>query len=197
MTAPADNPFTLFEQWFADASGHPGIEEANAVCLATATPDGRPSSRMVLMKGWDRRGFLLFTNMESRKGKELAANPHAALCFYWEALARQVRVEGVVTPASTEESDAYFHSRPLKSRIGAWASKQSQPLESKTALMADVAIQAARFVTQDVPRPPFWSGFRLVPERIEFWQKGEFRIHDRHCYTRTGEDTWRHELLYP
>jgi len=196
MNAPAD-PFALFEQWYAEAQAQAGIAEANAVCLATSTKDGLPSARMVLMKGWDESGFLLFTNMDSRKGKELAENPHAALCFYWEELSKQVRVEGSVVPASTEESDAYFHSRPLKSRIGAWASRQSRPLESKAALIAEVAKQTARFATREVTRPPFWAGFRLVPERMEFWQKGEFRIHDRHCYTRRPEGGWEHTLLYP
>lgn len=196
MNAPAD-PFALFEQWYAEAQAQAGIAEANAVCLATSTKDGLPSARMVLMKGWDESGFLLFTNMDSRKGKELAENPHAALCFYWEELSKQVRVEGSVVPASTEESDAYFHSRPLKSRIGAWASRQSRPLESKAALIAEVAKQTARFATREVTRPPFWAGFRLVPERMEFWQKGEFRIHDRHCYTRNPEGGWKHTLLYP
>ncbi len=193
---PAD-PFHFFAQWYEDAKQHPAIEEANAVNLATATADGKPSSRMVLMKGWDARGYLLFTNLESRKGKELAQNPYAALCFYWEPLARQVRVEGRIEPASDEESDAYFNSRPLKSRIGAWASQQSRVLESKAALIAEVAKHTARFATQDVTRPPFWAGFRLVPERFEFWQKGEFRIHDRHCYTRLPGGEWKHTLLYP
>lgn len=196
MSAPTD-PFALFGQWYGQAEAHQGIAEANAVCLATATADGFPSARMVLMKGWDERGFLLFTNMESRKGRELTENPRAALCFYWEELSKQVRVEGRVEPASAEESDAYFNSRPLKSRIGAWASKQSQPLESKATLIAEVAKQTARFATQDVVRPPFWAGFRLVPQRMEFWQKGEFRIHDRHSFTRQADGGWEHTLLYP
>lgn len=196
MSAPAD-PFALFGQWYREAEAHDGIAEANAVCLATASKDSLPSARMVLMKGWDARGFLLFTNTESRKGRELAENPHAALCFYWEELAKQVRIEGPIEPAGAEESDAYFNSRPLKSRIGAWASKQSQPLESKAALIAEVAKQTVRFATQEVVRPPFWAGFRLMPQRMEFWQKGEFRIHDRHCYTRQGDGRWEHRLLYP
>lgn len=196
MSAPTD-PFALFAQWYAEAEAHEGIAEANAMCLATATADGFPSARMVLMKGWDERGFSFYTNLESRKGRELAGNPHAALCFYWEELAKQVRVEGVVESASAEESDAYFHSRPLKSRIGAWASKQSQPLESKAALIAEVAKQTARFATQDIARPPFWAGFRLVPQHMEFWQKGEFRIHDRHCFMRQADGAWEHTLLYP
>lgn len=196
MNAPTDNPFEFFAAWFAEAGAHKAIAEANAVCLATATPEGQPSARMVLMKDWDERGFVFFTNLESRKGGELAANPQVAMCFYWEPLSKQVRIEGRVEPVSAAEADAYFNSRPLKSRIGAWASKQSRPMESKNALLAEVAKQAARFVTEDVPRPPFWSGFRLVPERMEFWQKGEFRIHDRHCFTREGE-AWQHVLLYP
>lgn len=190
------NPFDLFGIWFAEANAHPAIEEANAMCLATATLHGLPSARMVLMKDWDARGFVFFTNLESRKGQEIASNPNAALCFYWEPLSKQVRIEGRLVPVSTEEADAYFHSRPLKSRIGAWASKQSRPMEGRAALMAEVAKHAAKFVTDDVPRPPFWSGFRLNPERMEFWQKGEFRIHDRHCFTRE-EESWAHQLLYP
>ncbi len=194
MSSVASDPFALFGQWYTEAEGV--MEEANAVCLATATPDGRPSARMVLLKDWDAQGFVFYTNTESRKGLELATNPFAALCFYWEPLSKQVRIEGAVVPASAEESDRYFHSRPLKSRIGAWASRQSRPLTGKSELLAEVAKQTARFVTEDVPRPPFWSGFRLIPERMEFWQKGEFRIHDRHLFTR--EDTgWRHGLLYP
>lgn len=196
MSASAQNPFDLFGAWFEEASAHPAIAEANAMCLATATPEGLPSARMVLMKEWDARGFVFFTNLESRKGQEIATNPHAALCFYWESLSKQVRIEGALAPVSVEEADAYFRSRPLKSRIGAWASKQSRPLENRAALLADVAKHAARFVAEDIPRPPFWSGFRLIPERMEFWQKGEFRIHDRHCFTREGEG-WRHALLYP
>lgn len=197
MNAVSTDPFTFFGEWYAEAEKHKNIAEANAVCLATATPDGLPSARMVLMKGWDENGFMFYTNLESRKGQELTANPHAALCFYWEPLSRQVRVEGTVEPASKEESDSYFDSRPLKSRIGAWASKQSRPLESKNALIEEVAKQTLRFATEKVTRPPFWSGFRLVPTRMEFWQKGEFRIHDRHAYTRQPEGTWVHELLYP
>ncbi len=192
----AQSPFDLFSIWFAEATAHTAIEEANAMCLATATPEGIPSARMVLMKEWDTQGFVFFTNLESRKGQEITANPRAALCFYWEPLSKQVRIEGTLTPVSTEEADAYFHSRPLKSRIGAWASKQSQPLESKQILIAEVAKHAARFTAGNIPRPPFWSGFRLIPERMEFWQKGEFRIHDRHSFTREGEN-WRHALLYP
>lgn len=196
MTDPAPHPFAFFGAWFDEAAAHPAIAEANAVCLATATPDGRPSARMVLIKDWDERGFVFFTNLESRKGGELAVNPRAALCFYWEPLHKQVRVEGQAEPVGDEEADAYFNSRPLKSRIGAWASRQSRPMESKNALLAEVAKFALRFTTEDIPRPPFWSGFRLLPERMEFWQKGEFRIHERHAFTRERE-AWRHELLYP
>lgn len=196
MSAYTQNPFEMFGAWFAEASAHPSIAEANAMCLATATPQGLPSARMVLMKEWDAQGFVFFTNLESRKGQEISANPHAALCFYWESLSKQVRIEGTLAPVSAEEADAYFHSRPLKSRIGAWTSKQSRPLENRAALLAEVAKHTAKFVTDDVPRPPFWSGFRLTPQRMEFWQKGEFRIHDRHSFTREGE-SWRHTLLYP
>ncbi len=196
MTLPPADPYTLFGEWFEEARTHKAIEDPNAMCLATATTEAIPSARMVLLKDWDSEGFVFYTNLESRKGEELADNPHAALCFYWEPLHKQVRIEGSVSTISDEQADRYFYSRPLKSRIGAWASRQSRPLKSKQTLLAEVAKQAARFVTNDVPRPPFWSGFRLHPERMEFWQQGEFRIHDRHCYTYS-DGGWSHTLLYP
>lgn len=194
---PQNNPFSHFKNWFAEAEKNKAIKEANAVNIATSTASGRPSNRMVLMKGYDESGFVFFTNLTSKKGRQIEENPYASMCFYWEPLFRQVRIEGKLEPVSAQEADDYFNSRPLKSRIGAWASKQSQPLESKATLMKDVAKQATRFVTEDVPRPPFWSGFRLVPDYIEFWQKGEFRVHDRDCYIKNSEGNWTHTLLYP
>lgn len=166
------------------------------MCLATATPEGKPSARMVLLKEFDARGFVFYTNLESRKGGELAANPNVAICFYWDGMDRQVRIEGSVTPVSDEEADAYYQSRGLKSRIGAWASKQSQVLESRGALLKRVAEAGLKVVAGKIERPPFWSGFRVAPVRMEFWQQGEARLHDRVCYTRAGA-AWEQCLLYP
>jgi len=196
-TATGEDPIGLFESWLAEArKGEPNDPEA--VCLATATPDGRPSARMVLLKGVDSRGFVFYTNLESRKGTELAANPQAALCFHWKSLERSVRVEGPVERVSDEEADAYFASRPRGSRIGAWASTQSRPLEGRWALEKRVAEYTMRFGLGEIPRPPFWSGFRVLPRRIEFWRSMPFRLHERRVFHRdeAGEG-WRVEMLYP
>ncbi|MCX8134468.1 MAG: pyridoxamine 5'-phosphate oxidase [Roseococcus sp.] len=193
------DPHALFADWMAEAA-RSEPNDPNAMCLATATPDGRPSARMVLLKGQDARGFVFYTNLDSRKGGELAANPRAALCFHWKTLARSVRVEGEVEPVSPEEADAYFASRPRPSRIGAWASKQSRPLEGRWALEKAVADYTLRFGLGEIPRPPHWSGFRVVPDRIEFWRDMPFRLHERRVFHREGplEDArWREELLYP
>lgn len=190
-----EDPIARFEAWLAEAS-RSEPSEPNAVCLATATPDGRPSARMVLLKGVDARGFVFYTNLESRKGQELAANPRAALCFHWKTLGRSVRVEGPVERVSDAEADAYFASRPRGSRIGAWASRQSRPLESRFALEKAVAECTLKFGIGEIPRPPFWSGFRLIPERIEFWREMPFRLHDRQVFEREGTG-WRTESLYP
>jgi pyridoxamine 5'-phosphate oxidase len=200
---PAD-PFTLFETWFDLAAAHE-INDPNAMALATATADGAPSLRMVLLKGVDdaaaeARGFVFFTNLESRKGEELARNPRAALCFYWKSLRRQVRVEGPVTPVESAEADSYYASRARGSRIGAWASTQSRPLADRATLEQAVDEATRRFGPEEsdgpVPRPPHWSGFRLVPWRIEFWQERPYRLHDRVVY-EPGLDGWRHHRLYP
>ncbi|WP_439577820.1 pyridoxamine 5'-phosphate oxidase [Elioraea sp.] len=172
--------------------------DPNAVCLATATPDGRPSARMVLLKGADARGFVFYTNLESRKGGELAANPHAALCFHWKGMGRSVRVEGPVEPVEAAEADAYYASRSRGSRIGAWASKQSRPLEGRWALEKAVAEYTLKFGLGEIPRPPFWSGFRVLPRRIEFWRNMPFRLHERVVFQRDDDAAaWRTELLYP
>ncbi len=192
---PFEAPFTRFAEWFAEA-GQSEPNDPNAMALATATPDGRPSVRMVLLKEMDSRGFVFYTNLESLKGVQLSANPHAALCFHWKSLRRQVRVEGAVEPVSAEDSDAYFHSRPRLSRIGAWASRQSRPLESRFHLEKRVAEYTARFAVGEVPRPDHWGGFRLVPERFEFWEDRPFRLHDRILYTR-HDDGWRPQHLFP
>jgi pyridoxamine 5'-phosphate oxidase len=187
-------PLTPFRRWLDEAwRGEPN---AHAMTLATTTPEGRPSARAVLLKGLDERGFVFYTNLESRKSKELFASPYAALCFLWKSLNRQVRVEGRVELVGDEEADAYFASRPRDSQIGAWASDQSQPLASRAELERRVEEFSRRFGEAQVPRPPSWSGFRVVPQRIEFWQERPFRLHDRLLFIREGKE-WRRELLFP
>jgi pyridoxamine 5'-phosphate oxidase len=172
------------------------IPEPNAMTLGTIEKGGQPSVRIVLLKGFDERGFVFYTNYEGRKGRELLAHPRAALCFYWPPLGIQVRVEGAVTKVADEEADAYFATRQRASQIGAWASKQSRPIESPTALDDRVAEYKKKFAGREVPRPDFWSGFRVSAERIEFWKNKPNRLHERHLYTRDG-DGWKVETLYP
>ncbi len=191
----AADPLTLFNAWFAEA-GKSEPNDANAVALATVDAGGRPSLRMVLLKGCDARGFVFYTNYESRKGRELLATKRAALCFHWKSLRRQVRIEGPAAPVEPAEADDYFASRDRGSQIGAWASLQSQPLGGKMELMGRVARYAAQFGVTRVPRPAHWSGFRIAHERLEFWQDGRFRLHDRLVYERAG-DGWKTTLLYP
>lgn len=194
-TIPHQEPFDLFTRWYAEARASEP-RDANAMTLATADAEGRPAARLVLLKAADERGFAFYTNLESRKGGELAANPQAALCFHWKSLGRQVRIEGVVERVSDAEADAYFASRPRDSQIGAWASDQSRPLESRAELERRVAQGEARFGSDPVPRPPYWSGFRVVPHRLEFWQEQPFRLHDRILYVRDGTG-WRTGRLFP
>ncbi len=189
------DPIHLFADWLAEAE-KTEPNDPNAMTLATTTPDGFPSARMVLLKHADEAGFVFYTNLESRKGGELAANPRAALLFHWKSLRRQVRIEGPVTPVSAAEADAYYHSRPRASQIGAWASAQSRPLESRFHLEKQVAAYTARYAIGTVPRPPHWSGFRVAPARMEFWQDKPFRLHDRLIYAREG-GSWRTERLFP
>lgn len=192
---PTRDPLDLFRAWF-EAAKEREPNEPNAVALATVDAEGRPSLRMVLLKGADQRGFVFYTNLESRKGRELLATKRAALCFYWKSLKRQVRIEGPAAPVGDDEADAYFASRDRGSQLGAWASLQSRPLAGKMELMGRVAKYAARFGVSAVARPPYWSGFRIFHERIEFWQEGRFRLHDRLVYERDGAG-WKTETLYP
>ncbi len=191
----ADDPYAIFAEWMAEATASE-INDPNAMCLATCTPDGRPSARMVLLKGVDPRGFVFYTNLESRKGSELAANAHAALCFHWKSLARSIRVEGAVESVSDEEADAYYASRSRGSRIGAWASRQSRPLEGRFALERAVAEYTLKFGISEIPRPPHWSGFRVLPERIEFWRDMPFRLHERRVFSAVPGG-WGVEALFP
>lgn len=192
------NPYELFQEWL-DEAGENELNDPNAMAIATADAQGRPSLRMVLLKGFDPAGFVFYTNLESRKGSQLAENPNAALLFHWKSLRRQVRVEGPVEPVTPEEADEYFATRARGSQIGAWASDQSRPLESRYALEKKVAGFGAKFGVSKVPRPPHWSGFRIRPLRIEFWKDGAFRLHDRFLFTKPEADAegWTVERLYP
>jgi pyridoxamine 5'-phosphate oxidase len=192
----SSDPVAQFRRWFDEALAA-GLHEPNAMTLASATPDGRPSARVVLLKGFDERGFVFYTNYEGRKGRELEDNPHCALVFYWGELERQVRVEGRASRVSEEESDGYFGSRPRGSRLGAWASEQSRPVESRDALEERLRGLKAEYEGREVPRPPFWGGYRVEPETIEFWQGRENRLHDRLVYRRSEGGGWRRERLQP
>ncbi|MET1026804.1 MAG: pyridoxamine 5'-phosphate oxidase [Dongiaceae bacterium] len=192
---PATEPFQLFDRWFAEAS-EKEPNDPNAMSLATVGADGQPSVRMVLLKGIDARGFVFYTNYESRKGTQILENRKAALLFHWKSLRRQVRVEGDVEPVSDQEADDYYHSRPRASQIGAWASQQSRPLETRFELEKRVAQFTAKHPVGTIPRPPYWSGFRILPQRFEFWEDRPFRLHDRLVYIQ-ADGGWRTEKLYP
>ncbi len=188
-------PIAQFLSWLEEAR-HSGLDEPTAMALATADATGRPSVRMVLLKQADDQGFVFYTNLESAKAADLQANPRAELCFYWDPLGRQVRVGGRVEPVSDAEADAYFASRARLSQIGAWASRQSRPMNGYFELEQACARVALRYPIGAVPRPPFWSGLRVVPDRIEFWKQKPFRRHERYVYTRDG-DVWNKEWLFP
>lgn len=192
----ADDPFTQFQRWLSDVQAQ-NVVDWQAMSLATATRDGRPSVRVVYLRGWNERGFLFYTNYDSRKGHELADNPQAAAVLYWKELERQVRIEGPIVRASDAESDAYFASRPRESCIGAWASTQSQPLADRATLERLTAEFEAKFAGSPIPRPPNWGGFRIVPESVEFWQGGVARLHDRLIYRKQPAGAWRIERLFP
>jgi pyridoxamine 5'-phosphate oxidase len=196
-TIPAHDPFALFDAWFAEAqAAEPN--DPNAMALATATPDGLPSVRMVLLKGHGRDGFVFYTNFHSRKGGELAANGHVALLFHWKSLRRQIRIEGPIAEVTPAEADAYFASRHPESRLGSAASDQSRPLPDRQVYLDRVAALRETYPDGNVPRPAHWSGYRVNPVRIEFWQDRDYRLHERRSFVRDGEDRgWTSTLLYP
>jgi len=193
----ADEPFRLFEHWLKDAAASEP-RDPTAMTLATIDAEGMPNARMVLLKGTDDRGFVFYSNMESQKGRELDRDPRAALVFYWKSLNRQIRIRGPVEKVTTQEADAYFASRPKQAQIGAWASQQSRPLESRLAFEKAVALYAAKYALGDVPRPAYWFGYRILPMVIEFWQDRPFRLHDRIEFRRADTaGPWNKTRLYP
>lgn len=191
----AQEPYRLFASWLEEATGSE-INDPNALALATVDTDGMPNVRMVLLKGFDERGFVFYTNFESQKGREILGSMKAAMCFHWKSLRRQVRVRGPVEQVSDAEADEYYASRPRGSRIGAWASKQSRPLEGRFALEKAVAEYTANHAVGEIPRPEHWSGFRILPQSIEFWHDRPFRLHDRVVFNRSQDD-WDKTRLYP
>lgn len=192
-----ENPYTLFQDWLSMAEENEP-NDPNAMCLATSTKDGIPSARMVLLKGLDNRGFVFYTNSESDKGNQINNNPQAAICFHWKSLRKQVRVQGQVVEISEEEADEYYKTRHRGSRIGAWASKQSRPLKDMEELKKFTEEYEESFKDkEDIPRPEYWKGFRIIPNKIEFWIDGEYRLHQRYVYTPDGDGNWAIGMLYP
>lgn len=197
FTPQTNDPMQQFDIWFKDAEAHE-LNDPNAMTVATADANGRPSARILLLKGQDAKGFVFYTNMNSRKGGELQVNPFVSLCFHWKSLRRQVRIEGPIEQVSDDEADSYFNSRARGSRIGAWASQQSQPLADRETLMNAVAELEEKFAGAPIPRPPHWTGQRLRPLQIEFWEDGEFRLHDRFVFQRPAvDDAWSMQRLSP
>jgi len=196
MIVENSKPYIKFKEWLTKAKQNENIVEPTAMCLTTINKDSKPSSRMVLLKKYDERGFCFFTNLTSKKGKDLRENKNVALCFYWGVLGLQIRIEGEIEQVSQKEADDYFASRRRGSQIGAWASKQSCKIEKEGDLEDRIAKITKDFEGGDVPRPPFWSGFRVLPTRIEFWKEGEFRIHDREVYIKNSNG-WEIDKLYP
>ncbi|MDR3537302.1 MAG: pyridoxamine 5'-phosphate oxidase [Acetobacteraceae bacterium] len=192
----ATDPFARFAIWFAEAEASEP-SDPNAMILATTTPDGHPSARTMLLKDVDPRGFVFYTNKESRKSAELAANPNVFLLFYWKSLGRQIRIEGTVEDVTDAEADAYYATRPRISRLGAWASQQSRPLDDRSTLEQRLAAFEEKYPGDDIPRPAYWSGYRVLPETFEFWQAMDFRLHDRTIYTRTVNGGWSTSKLFP
>jgi pyridoxamine 5'-phosphate oxidase len=190
------DPFARFHEWMAEAWTHEP-QDANAMTLATTTPDGLPAARIVLLKGVDERGFVFYTNKQSRKGDELAANARAALLFHWKPQGRQVRIEGQVEHTTDAEADAYYATRARISRLGAWASEQSRPLPERAELERRLAAVEAKYPGEEIPRPPYWSGYRVIPQRFEFWQDMPYRLHDRTVYTRKAGGGWTMGKLFP
>ncbi len=195
--SPPSDPIPACQSWFDEAREQCTVPNTNAMALSTVSMNGQPSCRMVLLKGFDHRGPVFYTNSQSRKGEELEATSKASLLFFWDELERQIRIEGKVEHVSPEEADAYFASRPRGSRIGAWASSQSRPCRDRAALDASIVEVERRFEGQDVPRPPHWLGYRVAPERIEFWQGGESRVHDRVVYDLGDDGSWSTQRLWP
>lgn len=202
LTGPTDmesksQPWQIFEAWMVKAEAHPQIADANAVNLATVSACGKPRNRMVLIKDYDIDGFVFYTNLESQKGSDLAAHPYAAMCIYWEVLGKQIRIEGQIQRIDDKIADEYFATRPRKSQIGAWASRQSKPIENLSVLLRNIAKKTKKFGIAPISRPPFWSGFRLIPDNFEFWESGAFRLHKRHKYIRQPDQSWKHFMLSP
>ena len=192
-----DNPFKLFNQWYEDASKSE-VNDPNAMSLATVGGNSMPSVRIVLLKSHDQNGFVFYTNLKSRKGSELSKNPQAAIAFHWKTIRRQVRIEGITEPVTNNEADEYFQSRPRISQIGAWASQQSEPLDSREQLLSSVKSLEEKYENVSIPRPQHWGGLRLRPNRIEFWQDGEYRLHDRFIFEKVANtDTWKITRLNP
>ncbi|NKB59301.1 MAG: pyridoxamine 5'-phosphate oxidase [Alphaproteobacteria bacterium] len=190
-----DEPFTLFQKWYSEAEAKE-IDVPSAMSVSTVDPRGRPSSRMVLLKQFDSDGFVFYTNLESRKGGDIVENAYVSLLFHWKSLKKQIRIEGPAVLVEDAVADAYFATRDRGSQIGAWASKQSHPMEGRHDLEKQIAIHTAKFGISTIPRPPFWSGYRVPPDQIEFWSDGTFRLHERTVYTRQS-DGWRTERLFP